>query len=378
MTDDERDLDVAIRVVVKAAVRDTPTSNSVIPGTRNERESRRWVGVAAGIVGVVGVASLWSIREDARVVRPASTTLRATAETTTTTATTTRNTAGPSTLPPVARSEVPVAIGGALTPRVLYTAGVGTGVNDLGLERDGCSSCASPWAPLTSTDGRLVIADYFNYRWVVVTDGKPMTTVLTDATFDGQPRLGPDGQIYAPVLTVTGTPPATEAKYYVYVYGLDDLSTPTATYPLTSGTFSFIEFVGDGLYEGAWPGGRLVTRVASHDPALPTIDRADANTLVVTVRGTSRRWVFPDGWVPSDVVPLHDGSVVIGVSVMVGTPRTVYTRLWPDGMSSSNTVAGDNLSLNGERTIDDSGILQIELDKEKLHVVRYELPARPG
>jgi hypothetical protein len=231
---------------------------------------------------------------------------------------------------------------------------------------------------LISTDGRLVIADLVNNRWVVVTDGKPMATVLTDATFDGQPRIGPDGQIYAPVLTVTGTPPATTAKYFVYVYRLDDLATPTATYPLTTGTFSVIEFVGDGLYEGAWPGGRLVTRVVAHDPALPTIDRTDASSLLVTVGGTRRRWVFPDGWVPSDVLPLHDGSVMVGVSVMVGTPRTVYTRLWPDGMSSSNTVDGNNFSFNGERTIDDSGILRIEFDNEKLHVVRYELPARPG
>jgi hypothetical protein len=378
MSDGEDTLDRSIRTVVRAAVRDMPSSEAVVVTNEPGRTSHRWIAVAAAtVVAVGGVAAIALSRPDrARVVTPASTTRPSITETTTTSASTTTSTAPSSTLPPEEQSDVPQTVTGPLRPHVVYSSGVGAAANELGLEHD-CSYCASPWAPLTTSDGRLVLADTVNQRWVVVTNGKPHAVPFAaNTTIDGQPRLGPDGKVYAPMAVTTGTPPSTTTAYIAFVFQVDDMATSNASYPINGGNYSYIEFAGNQLLDG--PGGLPVTRVSSPARDVATVTRPDEHTLVVTYLGSSRRWSFPTNWVPGELATLNDGSVVARVAVVVGAPRTYYTRLWADGTASSGTVDGVSSTANGSITMDNNGISQMELDGQTWHVVRYDLPTRPS
>jgi len=333
---------------------------------------RRWLttSVAAGLVAaaiaVIVVVQQRSGAHEVRRVSPTPTTASPTSDMPVSTTT--------AESPPALVSLVSSEISSPLESEVIYSAGVGDGISDLGLE-PGDGEPLVPWAPLLTEDGRLVIADVFNRRWVVVSAGAATTTPLPpDSTVDGQPLLGPDGQVYAPLKTTTGTPPTVKTEYSVAVYSPADLALPTASYPLTSGNYSLINFDGNELLESGW---RRVATIGTLDDALPRTSELDNHTLTVTTPTITRDWTFPDSWPPDIITPLLDGSVVMRVNVSSGPPATFFTRLWPDGSSESAPISGVNYTLNGSVTITQSGILQMELHSGEWKVVRYTLPDSP-
>ena len=331
---------------------------------------RRWLNtsLAAGLVAAAAIAAIVVVQQRSGAhevgrVSPPSTSAPPVTDNPVSTTTAAR--------PAEVAGSVSSEISAPLKPEVIYSAGVGDGINELGLE-PGNGESLVPWAPLFTHDGLLVIADVFNRRWVVVSAGQATAAPFPpDSTVDGQPLLGPDGQVYAPLMTTTGTPPVVKTEYSVAVFSTTDLALPTASYPLTSGNYSLINFDGNDLLESGW---RLVATIGTVDETLPRTTELDNHTMMVTNQTVARTWTFPDSWSPDMITPLRDGSVVMRVNVTGGPPATFFTRLWPDGSSESAPIDGINYALNGSTTITPSGILQMELHSGAWTVVRYTLP----
>ena len=263
MTDRDLDLDQAFRTIVRAAVSDAPSSQDVITDTVVARRQRRWVAAAAALVLVAAgvAATALAVRDRPAVTTPGTTSVATTdgaPTSSSSTSTSTTTTASPSTLP-LERSTVSADVAGPLGHVVLHSAGVGAGQNDLGLESE-CSYCMTPWAPLVTADGTLVIADTVNHRWVIVRDNATdVAPFPTGGEIDGQPRLGPDGLVYAPMAVFDATKGA--SSYVVFAYQVEDMSAATATFPIHGGAYSFVYFVGNDLMESSSQ--RPITSVAA-------------------------------------------------------------------------------------------------------------------
>ena len=94
--------------------------------------------------------------------------------------------------------------------QLLYEAGSGAAVNELGIED--CQEC-DPYRPLTPvviSDGTVIIADLVNARWISVRDGVPTATPFPADTRIDAVLGGPGDVIYA--VTRTGTPPAWDLR----------------------------------------------------------------------------------------------------------------------------------------------------------------------
>ncbi|HYN34835.1 MAG TPA: hypothetical protein VES40_19580 [Ilumatobacteraceae bacterium] len=251
----------------------------------------------------------------------------------------------------------------AIEPEVLYEASVGADVDQLGL--DDCRECdpARPLSPLVTADGRVVILDAANQRWVTVTDGVPTAVALPADLNVGQMILGPGDMVYVTMSPRDGGP--TE----LVAFESRDLSTVVSRQPVDEPS-SYPAFRLDGVDIIVFPADQDAERrlplTPAGDPPLPSVTPSfdtEPKTLTVTgADGAARVYVFDAGMSLSFPVPLRDGSVVVFSNQTGDTtpPHTIVYRLHPDGSISSVRIDGEDNSYNLlDPFVDERGVVEL-------------------
>lgn len=384
-----------IRRVIERAGSDAPGSEAVdrqmgtslVAGAHARASSRpRWlVPAAAALVAVGGVSLVVMSRSDdeRREATDASSTSTAsdptdptdasatpTAETVTTTTESSSSTGVPTTdMGAIAQATVPETIDRTQLERtVLWEAGIGSGADQLGLERDGCGACAAPWAPIVLDDGTILIPDAVNARWVTVQDGIASATPLAAGdAFVGQPVWDGGSTVYAPIARTDGT-------YTVVVAMIDrfDLASVTEEFPVSHGPFVKIAIDGARLVENM--DGEIARLPVPVNPVTTT--RSGDARIDVSAFGGTTAWTLTGAWVGQTEIlgGLSDGTVVLR------GPDEAILRIAPDGTVGTGTLGGVNMSENGSVTLSDAGLVRLEMDDalERWQLVRYSLPSMPA
>ena len=267
----------------------------------------------------------------------------------------------PSTSVPFKSVTVGAEMGLPLDRTVLWEGGAGEGSDQLGLSSE-CSSDCGAWSPI-SVGATVVILDQPNLRWVSVRGDH--FTVVDALGFGsvpaGQPLLAPDGLIYVPFRLNDAAGSTVNSTWVVRGYEPNQLASPAAEIPINGSMYTIIEVDGDQLLAN----GRSIRQLSRAASAKVTIE---GNRVTVST-GTSRTvWTLPDRWTPNQPRVLSDGSVVVR-----GTDGKI-TVLKPDGTWATVTMSGINTANNGEITVDDNGVVQLEFTNGKWQVVRYSLP----
>lgn len=369
-------------------------------GTRPRRDRRQLVlaaaagGLVAATVAALVVVAPMRSRDDSTVPgsveAPASTERLVPATSTVPAPATSAVPAPPATTPPDELRQLGTVLVGDVWQMVdesgeeLYTARIGSAPDELGATD--CSECDPlvPWAPVQTPDGRLVIADNVNDRWVIVTDGVPATVPYSHPYPIAPPIVDSNGRIYALITYPNGQEP-TSSTSEVQVFDPDDMSVAIETYPAPySAAWSNLSFGRAGLLANrrVVEGTKDVVGDVADAPAIYW-DTLDGGPLAVEVTwmDTVRRWEFPDGWAIGGMGPaaaLADGSVLVMAWNVVDTSQPGASRwvlLRPDGTASAVTAGGTGL--NGSKTVTRDSVLTLELTPgEQFTVVRYGLP--PG
>ena len=267
----------------------------------------------------------------------------------------------PSTSVPLKSVTVGAELGLPLTGAVLWKGGAGDANDQLGMS-SGCSNDCGAWSPI-SAGATVVILDQQNLRWVSIrADHSTVVDALAPGSAPaGQPLLAPDGLIYVPFLLNKAADSTADSTWVVLGYEPNHLASPAAEIPIKGSMYTIIEVVGDQLLAN----GTSIRQLSRAAPAMVTVE---GNRVTVDT-GTSRTvWTLPDGWTPNQPRVLSDGSIVVR-----GTDGKL-TVLRPDGGWATATVSGANAANNGEITVDDDGVVQLEFIDGGWQVVRYPLP----
>lgn len=219
---------------------------------------------------------------------------------------------------------------------IVYQATVGSDVGSLG--RDTCSECdpLRPLTPMMLSDGRLLIADLVNARWVVVTNGTPSIVPFAFEGDLGDAVVGNGDIVYLAVTRGGGV--GLSPRYFVVAYSADDLATPRwevegYQQPL------FVE--GNDLVTLTADFARYVrlTQLVERPEPVPSITpslNATPPQLVVSYGDAAIRWILPNEWSFAAPLILADDSVAVtGVS----NTGLVIARLTPDGRWSLTHIA---------------------------------------
>jgi hypothetical protein len=262
---------------------------------------------------------------------------------------------------------------------VLYQASIGAGEHQLGLED--CRECdpARPLNPVLTDDGRVLILDTANRRWVTVTEGVPATVALPADLVPYQMIMGPQDIVYVTMSPRGGGP--TE----LVTFDARDLSTVVSRQPVDQpGVIPALRLDGTDLVlqSGTEPERRRPLTPAGAPP-LPSVKPSfgtDPTTLTVTsADGVARVYVFDAGLSPSSSAPLHDGSVVVLANQTDTTtsPHTTVYRLHPDGAITAGRIDGEDDSFSSLGPfVDERGVIELQRTPEGggWNVVRFPLP----
>ena len=385
------DFDNAVGAMPLPHARVTMTSPDGHQAGRRRRVGYAVIGVAATI-GVL-VAILVS-RPDSRSVVPADTVESPQpADTTLPTDTTLpsdteafpeatlpiQTTVPPATtVPAVASPDLVVVDESALTTvtlqrTVLYSAGSGSTINDLGQEQ--CTECdgVSPSNPLIDDDGTIIIGDPQNRRFVVVSDGTPLAAPYPENMLAGQGVLA-DHLVY--VLMRVGDPTVAPPTTEIHVLRVADLKAGQYTIierHEVATTFGLASLaIRDGqLFAGDTPFKRL-SEVPLGTPQVSFGGTPNEQELIVSFSGRQMTWRFPAGWAIEEPLPMADGSIAAtGYSESLGQ---FALRLMPTGQAIVGDIGDFFLSDSHTGRVTAGGIVTLESGDSPYEVVRYTLP----
>ena len=267
--------------------------------------------------------------------------------------------------------DVPDARGPQLERTVLASYEVGSGDGELGFEQ--CQECEplTPWAPVVTDDGTVVVADALNGRWMIHRDGAWTSLPYRDGeVVTSAPVVGPDGLMYAMVADTFNQ----AAARHIVAYEPNAL-TEVASYPEGSANFLPLDLIdGNVTYSTA------TEQVTVTDFALPPSSASvnviwSANEVEMSISGITRRFHLDEAWsldAPA-TYSAPDGSVVAVAHAPTpdGTLETLLIRLWIDGSFSVGLVGPYGSSANNDETrFSTVGLVRLE-DGE---VVRYAWP----
>jgi hypothetical protein len=255
----------------------------------------------------------------------------------------------------------------AIVPEVLYQASVGSGELQLGLEDCGQCDPARPLSPMVTADGRVVILDAANRRWVTVTEGVPTAVPLPADLVPFQLIMGPEDMVYVTMLPRGGGP--TE----LVTFDSRDLGTVVSRQPVDQpGVFPALRLDGTDivLWLGDEPERRLPLTPAGDPPlpsAKPSFDTEPKTMTVTGADGVAREYVFDAGMSLSFPVPLRDGSVVLFSNQTDNTtpPHTIVYRLHPDGSTTTGRIEGEDASFGLlVPFVDEHGVVELRRSSE--------------
>jgi hypothetical protein len=271
---------------------------------------------------------------------------------------------------------VPPELASAPDGEVLYEAGVGSAPDQLGLED--CTECdpTRPLSPMLTSDGRLVIPDVENRRWVVVDEGQSTTVPMPADLVAWDVLIGPGDVVYVAAFTLTPSGPANPE---VIAFDATDLSTVLARSSIQSRTLGMLQFNGEEVVVALGPD-EDEERFPLARPALDTMatvelgSEAGSPSLQVTTPNGTTTWVLEQANL-EDAMPLTDGTVAVsgGVEREDTSPRAVWI-LRPDGTSTGQQMATRPDSANG-LSLSERGIVSLERDEDTWRVVRFPLPS---
>jgi hypothetical protein len=196
------------------------------------------------------------------------------------------------------------------------------------------------------SDGRILIADVVNSRWVTVTNG---TTATTPFAFDGliSDAVVGNGDIVYCAVTIyggVGQPPQSS----IIAYAADDLSTPRYqaegyTSPLILDGNDIVVDLADLSTHVRLP--QLVQSPTALPLISPSANR-NPQAIIISTGSVTIRWVLPSVWSFNDHVTLADNTVAVYVSGDVNGTDRFIVRLASDGRWSVTRIARTGLSPN--------------------------------
>jgi hypothetical protein len=272
---------------------------------------------------------------------------------------------------------VPPELASSPDGEVLYEAGVGSAPDQLGLED--CAECdpMRPLSPMLTSDGRLVIPDVENRRWVIVDEGQSSTFAMPADLIAWDVLMGPGDVVYVAAFTLT---PGGPANPEVVAFDAADLSTILARSSIQSRTLGMLAFNGEEVVLALGPD-EVEERFPLARPAPETVatvelpsEAGSPSLQVTTSDGMTTTWVLEQANL-EDAMPLADGTVAVsgGVEREDTSARAVWV-LRPDGTYTGQQVATMPDPANG-LSLSERGIVSLERDGDTWRVVRFPLPS---
>ena len=362
---------------------------SVVQLSVAEPPRRVWMLAAVAAVAIavagVGVVALRDRSEDVQQTPPVTAPTASTVPQTfpePTTSTTPTPTPTP-TIPGPIDAVVDDAVQTVAPARtVIATAGLGSGPGQLAIEQ--CQECdpARPWAPVLLLDGRALVADAANHRWVAfAADGGATTAEFpwTDGVIaNTQPVVDDAGTVYVVMYGPIGAGGTMSAE--LWVFDPSDLTTPVSRHAASPIGNSAITFdagaveVDGAVIDGVVPrsGSRPAVTLRLADPADPqsrsqvALDRQGVATTFTYAPGELISWFGPQP-------VLADGTVLVRHDLDNGV---VVDRLFPDGRVVRSTLPFPG-SAFGAEFADLRGITRLEPSDDGMtfEIAHYDLPA---
>jgi hypothetical protein len=263
--------------------------------------------------------------------------------------------------------------------KVVATLGVGSGPGEVSFEE--CDDCEPllPWAPVRLNDGRIILADGVNHRWVLLNDGESSEFVWPGSVVaSAQPVIDDADRVYVIMQGPLGKGGETQAE--LWVYEATNFAEPILRNPASTIFGSTIDLSLEGvsingvLIDGLTP--QIKDRPQVEFVSFDTSDPDDSTRVKVIWPGhTTNTFIYGEGESPELFGPmpaLEQGDVFMQLLI---DGQYFVDRLSVDGTVTRMAVA-PNGSISGAAWADPTGFLQLELDvpSTRWQIVHYDLP----
>jgi hypothetical protein len=263
--------------------------------------------------------------------------------------------------------------------KVVATLGVGSGPGEVSFEE--CDDCEPllPWAPVRLNDGRIILADGVNHRWVLLNDGESSEFVWPGSVVaSAQPVIDDADRVYVIMQGPLGKGGETQAE--LWVYEATNFAEPILRNPASTIFGSTIDLSLEGvsingvLIDGLTP--QIKDRPQVEFVSFDTSDPDDSTRVKVIWPGhTTNTFIYGEGESPELFGPMPDleqGDVFMQLLI---DGQYFVDRLSVDGTVTRMAVA-PNGSISGAAWADPTGFLQLELDvpSTRWQIVHYDLP----
>ena len=263
--------------------------------------------------------------------------------------------------------------------KVVATLGVGSGPGEVSFEE--CDDCEPllPWAPVRLNDGRIILADGVNHRWVLLNDGESSEFEWPNSVVaSAQPVIDDADRVYMIVQGQLGKGGETQAE--LWVYEATNFAEPILRNPASTIFGSTIDLSLEGvsingvLIDGLTP--QIKDRPQVEFVSFDTSDPDDSTRVKVIWPGhTTNTFIYGEGESPELFGPmpaLEQGDVFMQLLI---DGQYFVDRLSVDGTVTRMAVA-PNGSISGAAWADPTGFLQLELDvpSTRWQIVHYDLP----
>ena len=304
--------------------------------------------------------------------------------TTSTEATTSSTSESPSTTDSPIIAEQSIDVAQVITTveaqtKVIATLGLGSGPGEIAFEE--CVDCEPllPWAPVQMSDGRIVIADGVNHRWVILKDGKSSEFVWPfSAIASAQPVIDDADRVYVIMLGAFGNGSETQAE--LWVYEATNFTEPILRYPASPIFGSTIDLSREGVSINGQSVDGLVPVITDRPHvefvSFDTTNPNDSTQVKVTWSGhTTNTFVYGEGESPELYGPmpaLDQGDVLMRLLI---DGQFFVDRLSVDGTVTRMAVASSG-AVFGAAWANSQGFLQLETDvpSTQWKIVHYDLP----
>ena len=263
--------------------------------------------------------------------------------------------------------------------KVVATLGIGSGPGEIAFEE--CVECEPvlPWAPVQLNDGRIILADGVNHRWVLLNVGESSEFEWPNSVVaSAQPVIDDDDRVYVIVQGPLGKGGETQAE--LWVYEATNFAEPILRYPASTIFGSTIYLSPEGvsingvLIDGLTP--QIKDRPQVAFVSFDTGDPDDSTRVKVTWPGhTTNTFIYGEGESPELFGPmpaLEQGDVLMQLLI---DGQYFVDRLSVDGTFTRMGVT-HNGSAFGAAWADQTGFLQLEPDvpSTRWQIVHYDLP----
>ena len=263
--------------------------------------------------------------------------------------------------------------------KVVATLGIGSGPGDIAFEE--CVECEPllPWAPVQLNDGRIILADGVNHRWVLLSDGESSEYEWPNSVVaSAQPVIDDADRVYVIVQGPLGKGGGTQAE--LWVYEATNFAEPILRYPATPIFSSTIDLSPEGvsingqLVDGLVP--EIKDRPHVEFVSFDTSDPNDSTQVKVTWSDhTTNTFVYSEGESPElfgSMPALDQGDVLMRLLI---DGQFFIDRLSVDGSVTRMAVASSG-AVFGAAWANSQGFLQLETDvpSTQWKIVHYDLP----